>query len=125
MFSCLVLCTLLRVGCGHKLFKPVCMPLLPLPQVVRSRLQQRMDARALQYTGVVDVVRKTMQVGRAGVGWLLQGAGGQRWPLRHAADMQAARLRYFPQCWVSTYTHTCTHTLHPCSGRASAPSTKG
>ncbi|PSC71946.1 metal ABC transporter permease [Micractinium conductrix] len=30
-------------------------------QVLRSRLQQRMDARALQYTGVGDVIRKTLQ----------------------------------------------------------------
>ena len=28
-------------------------------QVVRSRLQQRMDSRALQYSGVADVVKKT------------------------------------------------------------------
>ncbi|KAI3431257.1 hypothetical protein D9Q98_004320 [Chlorella vulgaris] len=40
-------------------------------QVVRSRLQQRMDARALQYTGVVDVVRKTMQ--REGLGAFYKG----------------------------------------------------
>lgn len=32
------------------------------PQVLRSRLQQRMDARTLQYTGVGDVIRKTLQV---------------------------------------------------------------
>ncbi|KAH7624650.1 hypothetical protein Ndes2526B_g00011 [Nannochloris sp. 'desiccata'] len=40
-------------------------------QVVRSRLQQRMDSRALQYKGVVDVLRKTMA--REGVGGLYKG----------------------------------------------------
>lgn len=40
-------------------------------QVVRSRLQQRMDARALKYRGMVDVVRKTLA--REGVGGLYKG----------------------------------------------------
>ena len=40
-------------------------------QVVRSRLQQRMDSRALQYTGVVDVLRKT--VAREGIPGLYKG----------------------------------------------------
>jgi solute carrier family 25 (mitochondrial folate transporter), member 32 len=40
-------------------------------QVVRSRLQQRMDSRALQYKGVVDVLRKTLT--REGVGGLYKG----------------------------------------------------
>jgi solute carrier family 25 folate transporter 32 len=40
-------------------------------QVVRSRLQQRMESRALQYKGVVDVLRKTMA--REGVGGLYKG----------------------------------------------------
>jgi solute carrier family 25 folate transporter 32 len=40
-------------------------------QVVRSRLQQRMDARALKYTGALDVVRKTLA--REGVGGLYKG----------------------------------------------------
>lgn len=35
----------------------------PALQVLRSRLQQRMDARALRYTGVGDVIKKTLQVG--------------------------------------------------------------
>lgn len=30
-------------------------------QVVRSRLQQRMDARTIRYDGIVDVVKKTMR----------------------------------------------------------------
>ncbi len=40
-------------------------------QVVRSRLQQRMDSRALQYKGVADVLRKTMA--REGIGGLYKG----------------------------------------------------
>lgn len=40
-------------------------------QVVRSRLQQRMDSRALQYTGVADVLRKT--VAREGIRGLYKG----------------------------------------------------
>lgn len=40
-------------------------------QVLRSRLQQRMDARALQYTGVADVIRKTLQ--REGLGGFYKG----------------------------------------------------
>lgn len=40
-------------------------------QVVRSRLQQRMDSRALQYKGVADVLRKTLA--REGVGGLYKG----------------------------------------------------
>lgn len=40
-------------------------------QVVRSRLQQRMESRALQYTGVVDVLRKT--VAREGIRGLYKG----------------------------------------------------
>ena len=40
-------------------------------QVVRSRLQQRMDSRALQYKGVMDVLRKTLA--REGVGGLYKG----------------------------------------------------
>lgn len=42
-------------------------------QVIRSRLQQRMDGRAagLRYSGVVDVVRKTLA--REGVGGLYKG----------------------------------------------------
>lgn len=40
------------------------LPSPPGPQVVRSRLQQRMDCgRTLSYTGVVDVLQKTIQVG--------------------------------------------------------------
>lgn len=38
------------------------LPAPAAPQVLRSRLQQRMDARTLQYTGVGDVIRKTLQV---------------------------------------------------------------
>ena len=34
----------------------------PYLQVLRSRLQQRMDSRSLQYTGLMDVMRKTLQV---------------------------------------------------------------
>ncbi|KAL4423143.1 hypothetical protein ABPG77_007796 [Micractinium sp. CCAP 211/92] len=40
-------------------------------QVLRSRLQQRMDARALRYTGVGDVIKKTLQ--REGVGGFYKG----------------------------------------------------
>ncbi len=40
-------------------------------QVVRSRLQQRMDARALRYAGVGDVLRTTLA--REGVGGLYKG----------------------------------------------------
>ena len=40
-------------------------------QVVRSRLQQRMDARVLKYKGVVDVLRTT--VAREGLGGLYKG----------------------------------------------------
>lgn len=40
-------------------------------QVIRSRLQQRMDARTLKYTGVLNVLRTT--VTREGVGGLYKG----------------------------------------------------
>lgn len=40
-------------------------------QVVRSRLQQRMDSRVLKYTGALDVLRKT--VAREGLGGLYKG----------------------------------------------------
>ncbi|PRW05777.1 folate transporter chloroplastic isoform X1 [Chlorella sorokiniana] len=40
-------------------------------QVLRARLQQRMDARTLQYTGVGDVIRKTLQ--REGLGGFYKG----------------------------------------------------
>lgn len=51
-------------------------PPTPCAQVVRSRLQQRMDSRALQYSGVGDVVRKTLQVRpRRCEGWARRPAG--------------------------------------------------
>lgn len=43
----------------------------PSPQVLRSRLQQRMDARTLQYSGIGDVVRKTLA--REGIGGFYKG----------------------------------------------------
>ena len=44
---------------------PTCPPRL---QVIRSRLQQRMDpSRGVQYAGVLDVLRKTLAVSK-GVG---------------------------------------------------------
>ena len=42
-------------------------------QVVRSRLQQRMDARQVQYRGVLDVVRTTLRVSER-CDWLLDSA---------------------------------------------------
>ena len=53
-------------ACTHARKSGAPLPRLPAflcgPQVLRSRLQQRMDSRALRYNGVLDVVRKTLQV---------------------------------------------------------------
>lgn len=70
----------------HPALPPRCL------QVLRSRLQQRMDARALQYTGVTDVVRKTLQVGE-GLGQLAARRPGSPWQHQAVAgDSDAASV---------------------------------
>ena len=88
-------------------------------QVLRSRLQQRMDARALQYTGVGDVIRKTLQArpGRAEVLPALGRRGRSGLVVWGSiADWSLLAMGALPNAWLQEVADVGRKMLQACRG---------